>query len=61
MFKEYKVFDSGIWLSYDELKLCYNERVEYLQTVKDFPNLGSRAIGQIYFLEELIAKCDKFL
>ena len=41
MFKEFKVFDSGIWLPYDELKICYNERVEYLQTVKDFPNLGT--------------------
>ena len=61
MFKEYKVFDSGIWLPYHELKRCYNDRIEYLQTVKSYPNLGSRAIGQIYFLDELITKCDKFL
>ena len=61
MFKEYKVVDNGIWLPYNELKRCYNDRIEYLKSVKSFPNLGSRAIGQIYFLEELIAKCDKIL
>lgn len=58
MFTEYKVFDDGIWLPYNELKRCYNDCFNYLKTVKKYPNLGSRTIGQIYFLEELIAKCE---
>ena len=59
MFTEHKVFDDGIWLSRHELQRCYNERMEYLKTVTNFPTLSSRTIGQLYFLEELIAKCDK--
>ena len=58
MFKEYKVFDDGIWLPYHELKKCYCDSIEYLKTVKNYPNLASRTVGQIYFLEELIAKCE---
>ena len=58
MFTEYKVFDDGIWLPYHELKRCYYDCIEYLKTVNNYHHLGSRTIGQIYFLEELIAKCE---
>ena len=56
----YEIINNGVWLSYDELTNYRKELIAELCSTPNRPFRRSEIIGQVYLIEMLMWKIEKF-